>query len=302
MTQFALPVLFALLVWWFSTGMVLYLVGRARTTYLWTVLGAAALMMVALYGLYGTRDDGTVTGAYIAFAGAILVWGFAETSFLTGWLTGPRTVDCPPDCRGPVRVLYAIATILYHELALLALGGAIVAVTWGGNNRIGPATFLILWGMRVSAKLNLFLGVPFLNEELLPVHLRHLRSYFAERSMNILFPFSVTGATAATAILIDKAIDPLAQPGAVAGLILLATLLALAVLEHWFMVLPMPVKALWRWSLPSRQSATRRRPGATANSRPVTTEPARGRGAAEVPPPIILPHIAMTSPWSRHEL
>jgi putative photosynthetic complex assembly protein 2 len=301
MTQYAVPVLFALLVWWFSTGIVLYLIGRGRKTYLWTLLGAAALMVVALRGLYATRADGSVAGAYIAFACSILVWGFAETSFLTGLVTGPRTALCPPDCRGVMRVLYAIATILYHELALLALGAAVVAVTWDGNNQTGPAAFLILWGMRVSAKLNLYLGVPYLNDELLPMHLRHLRSYFAKRSMNFLFPLSITGATAVTAILIHKAGDPLTGASAAAGLILLATLMALAVLEHWFMVLPVPVEALWSWSLPTRLSVDRR--GDRDSQRPARhdrTESGHRRegGSAEVPPQAVLPHIAMTSPWS----
>jgi hypothetical protein len=32
----------------------------------------------------------------------------------------------------------------------------------------------------------------------------------------------------------------------------LATLMALATLEHWFLMLPMPSTVLWRWSLPGR--------------------------------------------------
>ena len=33
------------------------------------------------------------------------------------------------------------------------------------------------------------------------------------------------------------------------------TLLALAILEHWFMVLPLPANALWSWGLRSRDAA-----------------------------------------------
>jgi len=32
----------------------------------------------------------------------------------------------------------------------------------------------------------------------------------------------------------------------------LAALTALALLEHWFMVLPLPDAKLWRWMLPDR--------------------------------------------------
>ena len=34
--------------------------------------------------------------------------------------------------------------------------------------------------------------------------------------------------------------------------ILAATLLSLGVLEHWFMVIPLPSHALWNWGLRSR--------------------------------------------------
>jgi len=33
---------------------------------------------------------------------------------------------------------------------------------------------------------------------------------------------------------------------------LLATLLTLAVAEHWFLVLPIPAEAMWNWALGAR--------------------------------------------------
>jgi hypothetical protein len=43
----------------------------------------------------------------------------------------------------------------------------------------------------------------------------------------------------------------------VAGFTILGTLMALAVLEHWFLVLPVPVAALWRWGFRSRDTSVR---------------------------------------------
>ena len=40
MVQYGLPVLYALFVWWFSTGLIIYLDGLPRSTYRWTMLGA----------------------------------------------------------------------------------------------------------------------------------------------------------------------------------------------------------------------------------------------------------------------
>ena len=42
--------------------------------------------------------------------------------------------------------------------------------------------------------------------------------------------------------------------GEAASFSFLAALLALAVLEHWFLVLPLPAEKLWSWSLPKRQA------------------------------------------------
>ena len=41
---------------------------------------------------------------------------------------------------------------------------------------------------------------------------------------------------------------------------MLATLTALATLEHWFLMLPLPSAELWRWSLPTRASEETVRP------------------------------------------
>jgi len=71
-------ILFTLFLWWFSTGVILYLDGLPRRTFRWSLLGATVLFAVALYGLAVTRSDTSVTGAYLAFTFGVLVWGFQE--------------------------------------------------------------------------------------------------------------------------------------------------------------------------------------------------------------------------------
>ena len=83
MADFALPLLFALAVWWSATALVMFLDGLPRTTFRWTLLGTTALQLVALYGLWETRDDTSVVGAYVAFACAVATWGWQEVFFLT---------------------------------------------------------------------------------------------------------------------------------------------------------------------------------------------------------------------------
>jgi len=254
MTLYLLPAAFTLFMWWFSTGLILYLNGLPRWTHPWTMLGSTMLLGVAMFGLALTRDDTRVAGAYLAFTDALLVWAWQEIAFLLGYITGPRRSPCPPDSIGWRRAGFALQTLLHHELALIVLGLAVAAITWGGSNPTGACAFLIFWVMRQSAKLNVFLGVRNLSEDFLPVHLKYLQTYFRRAPMNALFPVSVAASSwLAWSIWQAAAAHGVTRFDATA-FTLLGSLLSLAILEHWFMVLPLPSQALWSWGLRSRQS------------------------------------------------
>jgi hypothetical protein len=131
--------------------------------------------------------------------------------------------------------------------------------------------------MRLSAKLNLFLGVPFLNDDLLPERLVHLKSYFSRRPINAFFPVGVTASTILATLLTSQALQATTDFGTIAYL-LLATLVALAVLEHWFMVVPVPVRAIWEWSMRSRPDA-QTTPTTSTRAQEVTDDPPKHRPA-----------------------
>ena len=251
---YGLPIVFAVLVWWLSTGVVLLVVSRPRRSYAWSMIGATVLLLVGLYGLAWSSGETTVTGAYVAFSSALLVWAWHETSFLTGLVTGPRTIPAEaPLANGRAPLRSAIETLLYHEIAILLTGVVISAITIGEANQVGLWTFVVLWVMRLSAKLNVYLGVPNLTEEFLPEHLAYLKGYFCRKPMNLLFPISVTASTAVTVLLVEAALAPGAGAFEVTGSMLLATFLALAVIEHWFLVIPFRSAELWRWGLRAGQ-------------------------------------------------
>jgi putative photosynthetic complex assembly protein 2 len=86
-----------------------------------------------------------------------------------------------------------------------------------------------------------------LGEEFLPPHLVYLGSYFRRRRMNALFPVSVVASALVTVVLVADSTE--AQGAARTGLLLVASLLALATIEHLFMVVPIPPSILWRWAL-----------------------------------------------------
>lgn len=260
MVEIALPVAFAIFVWWFSTGIVLLLDGLPRTTFRWSHLVSTALALGAFAGLLHTAPQTSVAGAYCAFTCALLVWGWHELSFLTGWVTGPRQQAAEPGARGWARFRQAFAAVLWHELAILGSGAVIVAATWRQPNQVGAATFAVLWVMRISAKLNVFLGVRNLSLSLLPPHLKYLGSYFRRRPMNRLFPFAVSAATAVAALVIADALSFAPGSAPFAGSLLVATLLVLAIVEHWLLVLPIDATALWHWALQHSRRAKRQPP------------------------------------------
>jgi putative photosynthetic complex assembly protein 2 len=247
-----LPVLYALFLWWFSTGVILYLDGLPRRTFRWSMLAGTALGLVALWGMAATRNDTSVVGAYAGFTYGLLIWGWHEMSFLMGMVTGPRRTACPEGCRGWRHLGHAIQAILWHELAIAATAALMVALTWGAANQVATWTFMVLWVMRLSAKLNVYLGVPNLTEEFLPAHLLYLKSFLSRKPMNLLFPVSVTVSTVVATHLVDLAASANGSSFEAVAYTFVAMLLVLAILEHWFLVLPLPDAALWSWALRSR--------------------------------------------------
>lgn len=253
MAAYGLPIVATLFAWWFSTGAILYLDGLPRATFRWSFGVATAIALVALWGLAMTADQTSVAGAYLAVFCALMVWGWNEMAFLFGYLTGTQGEPCPAGATGFARFSAATRAILHHELALLASLLTIAMLTWGGANVFGLMTFTLLFIMRLSTKLNIFFGVPNTTVEFLPAHLSYLKSYFRRKPMNLLFPFSVTAATLLSAFLVHK-IAFATDPFAMTGYALLATLCVLGLVEHWFLVVPLPFADLWAWGMRSHQA------------------------------------------------
>jgi putative photosynthetic complex assembly protein 2 len=247
-----IAVLIALLVWWLSTGTILILDGLSPRTFARSMLVATVVLAGALYGIFRFRNDTSTLGAYCGFACSIAVWGWLEMSFLMGYLTGPRKRACATGCAGWRHFVHAIQAILYHEIAIAVLTAVVFALGWSGDNHVAVWSIAILWGMRASAKLNLFFGVRNLSDELLPPHLLYLKSFFRRQPMNFLFPLSVSAGTVLATLLVRKILAPGVSEFTVVSGTLLATLAVLGTLEHWMLVLPFPVTALWSWGLRTR--------------------------------------------------
>ncbi|WP_337221294.1 DUF3623 family protein, partial [Vibrio parahaemolyticus] len=75
-------------------------------------------------------------------------------------------------------------------------------LTLDAANATALHSYLLLWGMRLSAKLNLHFGVRNFSEEFLPPHLLYLKSFFRRRRMNALWPLSIVAGGALTGELV----------------------------------------------------------------------------------------------------
>lgn len=252
--------IFALFVWWFSTGAILLAVQRAdrlgRDAFVNAVILGLPMLALGCAGIHASLDDPSVRGVYLGFVSALAIWGWIELAFLAGVITGPMPIACPPGIAGFQRFLRAWGTIAYSEMVLIASVALLMLVSRDAANMFGMWTFIVLFLARITAKINIFLGVPNINDHFLPSPVRHLSSHFRKSPMNGFFPWSVTLLTFATACWIERLIDAPAGSGREIGFALLATLTALALFEHWMMVLPIPDAALWSWAMPKSVSET----------------------------------------------
>lgn len=238
----------ACLVWWGSTGAILSLIALPEHTYRWSMLAVLLLAVIALGAVVMTRDAMTIATAMVAFAAAIVVWGAVEMTFLMGYVVGPNRDPSPLGDGALNRFKAAWWALAYHELALAGCLGILAAMVYGAPNPLAFHMFALLWAMRLSTKLNIFLGVSNASEDFLPARIAHLRSHFRKAPMNALFPCSVTAATAATLLFVAAALRPDATEFQAVSAMLLATFAGLALIEHWMLVLPLPTTALWPWA------------------------------------------------------
>ncbi len=232
--------------WWFLTGGVFWLCRQPRDFFP-LILGIGvvlfALSFVALqWSLSETSPDRLVTG----FLSGLMIWAFQELTFYLGYVTGPRRKPCEPGCRGWRHFLHALEASLYHEVSILLTFFALLALSWGAPNQVGLSTFVLIWAMHQSARINVMVGVRNVNAEWLPEHLAFLSSFLRTSSLTTFSIISISSIVLLFVVILDLvALLPSGSPEQIT-MLLLATLTGLALLEHICLVLPVPLTALWR--------------------------------------------------------
>ena len=233
--------------WWMATGLTFAMqTGRSAA-----LLTLAATTGLALYGfrlIVGSRDESTVPGARRAFLGSSLAWWWCVSVFYAGW-----GIDLDGAAQGDAGSFALAREAIAATWRADMLGVASIVVVgimcWRRRNQVAIWSLAVYWGTLQAAKLNVFFGVLNSGVELLPPALRGLAVYFGPARTSWFLPFTVIVLTLITAAVARhgvRAREPFVRHGSA----MLAMLLALAVLEH--VVLGVPVMLpLWDAFLPS---------------------------------------------------
>ena len=235
-------------VWWFATGLVLCLARRPEDWHGTLLLTLAVPTALAGLAIVAVADVTSVAAALLAFTSAIILWGWLETSFLFGHVTGPRRAACPQGVTDWQRFRLACHVLRDHELVLFGVLGLLALALWRAPNQVAFETFAALWACRLASKLILFRGVPSLSEDMLPQRMRYLATYFGRERPGPLFAVLVGG-------MAWFALDRLASafgagtPFEAVAAALVGGLVALAVLEHLLMIVPLRDSRMWSWAL-----------------------------------------------------
>ena len=237
------PILVVIAVWWIGTGLVLFLqqsIVRVKTPLI------VSLVVVSLLSLAALVISGSGTQpwqSYMGFVAAICLWGCIELSYYSGLIGGVHKRACPDGCETGKRFRLALGASIWHEVSVLFAGGVVMTLLIQADNSAGLYSFLVLWLMRWSAKLNLFFGVPNFNTDWFPKRLAYAHSYIRRAPVTLFFPVSMMLASLVAMRLITIALETPPQQALMH--ILPGVLLLLAILEHLFMALPIADSELW---------------------------------------------------------
>lgn len=207
----------------------------------------------ALFFCHQSMQENSNLNAYIGFISTIVVWGWHELSFLTGWISGSRKQALDPNLKTWSRFKQSVLVIWHHELALVLNLLLLMGMQVGHPNHTAICTFTLLWLMRLSSKLNLFFGVPQVGEQYLPHQLSYMGSYFRKSEVGIFFYFTMCLSSVTWVVLVWQAHE--GQVAITSHWVLLASLLGLAIVEHLLMMIPLSLERVWGWALKIESSA-----------------------------------------------
>ena len=251
-----------LFLWWFLTGIILYTakrldLGDSKTRFT-VVIVTLPLFFSAWYFYFRCLDGMSYTDIFCSFIASLFIWGWVELTFLTGVVAGIPLLEKKEMGRESERERFinGFRSIALNECLLISCLFLMAALSIGKGNNFGLTTFLILYVARVSAKLNLFFGVPYINLHFLTAPLKHIATFCKVAPIGFFFIASTIMLSLMFLFLVGFTLAAESMSELQFGYLLLSTLSGLAVLEHLFMALPFKDARLWNWMLPNLRTST----------------------------------------------
>ncbi|MEP7065049.1 MAG: DUF3623 family protein [Gemmatimonadota bacterium] len=218
--------------WWMATGLTIAMqrsdASRLLSLAATTVFAAGGALLIA-----GSRHERTPRSARTAFIGASLLWWWSATMFYGGWGVSPDAFPAGPHGSFAL-AMQAIDATLAIDLVTVAAIVLVAIAVWRAQNRVALWTLLAFWGTLQTAKLSVFFGVRSPGAEFLPAELSGLRIFFGPERNSPFLAVMIVGIAVAALWLWMRARrtrDAFVRH----GFAMLATLLALAALEHLFL-------------------------------------------------------------------
>ena len=246
------PFIVTVMIWFVATGLVAWADNRDSATFPKSLMIGGIGGIAGLLVILAASQSVSALGVYAAFIGALMVWGWHEIGFLTGAAAGPRRKPASPGLRGVERFTEASATVIHHEVVLALTALLLISLSWNMPNQIGATVFVLLFALRLSAKINMFVGVPNSTAEMLPPHLDYLKTYFGRNRMTLLLAGSIAAIFWVASWFGSLALSAPLGSAEMVGASLLTTLCLLGGLEHLFLALPFRDGMLWGWAFRRR--------------------------------------------------
>lgn len=180
------------LFWWSATGLV-FALERSPATRLLGLIVATALGAWGASLVYLERDRDTPSAARRSFLGGAFLWTWVQVTFYGGWLVGPSALmrPVPAEAVSLGLAVRAVHSMLWYELAMLAVLALGAWLAARHTNRVGWWTLLLFWTVHQAASINIFLGVENPGRGFFPEPLTYLESYFGPQRNSLFLPITM---------------------------------------------------------------------------------------------------------------
>ena len=251
-----LAIIFTIFIWWFSTGIILYAIRRvdysSKISHKAFTFYCTPLLLIGMVGFIWTLNGSSTLDIYLSFVSSLFIWGWFEIAFLSGVITGKNKKKCDNKTMGWERFNLAWNTINYSELSLLVVTVIMYFLVKDSLNFFGFLTFVTLYLARVSAKINFFVGVPYINFEFFPKPIAHMKSFFKIKPPSFFWIISAAIMLYLVILWGQNAFNENFDQHIKIGFLLISSLTFLALFEHLCMVIPLTETRLWLWMLPKK--------------------------------------------------